>query len=52
MQSQEKLVTLNDQWEEYKIRFTVFDPWYEPGDELWFTPNNKSGLKKLQMSRN
>lgn len=47
----EKQVLLNDQWEQHKIRFTVFDPWYEPGDELWLKPSINSGFKKTQMTR-
>jgi hypothetical protein len=27
-------VTLNDTWEQFKIRFTVFDAFYQAGDKI------------------
>lgn len=30
-----KYVELNDIWDEYKIKFTVFDPFVSLYDELW-----------------
>ena len=39
-----KHVFIHDVWEEYKIRFTVFDPLYERGDQMLLIPGAGSGL--------
>ena len=47
-----KLIYIQDVWQEYKIRFTIFDPLYEPGDEMFLSPNPDSGLSNsMQMHR-
>jgi len=39
-----KHVFIHDVWEEYKIRFTLFDPLYERGDQMVLIPEAGSGL--------
>ena len=39
-----KHVFVHDVWEEYKIRFTIFDPLYEKGDQMMLIPEAGSGL--------
>jgi len=47
-----KLIYIQDVWEEYKIRFTIFDPLYEKGDQMFLSPNPDSGISNsLQMER-
>lgn len=46
-----KHILLNDDWEQFKVRFTLFDPKYEIGDEMWLIPDSLSGLDQIQMNR-
>ena len=39
-----KHVFIHDVWEEYKIRFTLFDPLYERGDQMTLIPGAGSGF--------
>ena len=46
-----KSVIAQDVWETYTLRFTVFDPLYKSGDEMWLEPEAGSGLQPLKMQR-
>lgn len=39
-----KHIFISDVWEEYKLRFTLYDPLYERGDQMVMIPNEGSGL--------
>lgn len=39
-----KNIFITDVWEEYKLRFTLFDPLYERGDQMVLCPSKESGL--------
>ena len=41
----------DDRWEEYIIRFTVFDPLYQPGDEMLLVPNAMTAMQTIRMER-
>ena len=39
-------------WQEYNIRFTLYDPLYENGDQMFLVPNPGSGLQNsIEMQR-
>ena len=42
-----KNIHIEDIWEQFKIRFTLFDPLYEEGDQMWMKPDSKSGYQSL-----
>lgn len=46
-----KHVAMADEWEQYKVRFTLFDPLYLQGDEMWMKPNPLSQLEAMRMQR-
>lgn len=37
-------IQIHDIWQEFKVRFTIFDPLYKPDDEMWLKPNPDSGI--------
>lgn len=39
-----KHIFISDVWEEYKLRFTLYDPLYERGDQMVMCPSDNSGL--------
>jgi hypothetical protein len=43
-----KVYELNDVWQQFNIRFSVFDPFGEPGDSIWL---QSPTLGKIDMHR-
>lgn len=41
----------DDRWEEYKIRFTLYDPLYEAGDSMVLVPSSMSFSDSIKMER-
>lgn len=41
----------NDRWQEYIIRFTVYDPLYQPGDQMLMVPSSLTAMDTVKMER-
>ena len=46
-----KNVYCHDTWETYHVHFSVFDPLFTPGDEMWLEPAAGSSLQPVKMDR-
>ena len=48
-----KNVVTSDTWERYKVRFTVFDPLYQPGDTMTLEPveHHTHYIEPIRMQR-
>ena len=44
-------IQIHDIWQEFKVRFTIYDPLYQPEDEMWLKPNPDSGITAVPMRR-
>ena len=51
IQGSYKIVDLDDVWEKYNIRFTVFDPLYRQNDEMFLQPSADSLMAPIKMQR-
>lgn len=49
--SKVKHCQFSDRWEQYKIRFTLFDPLYEAGDTMVLVPSSMSFTDSIKMDR-
>ena len=45
--SQIKHCQFDDRWEEYTVRFTLFDPLYKTGDQMYLVTNTLAGQEQV-----
>lgn len=48
---QVKHCQFKDLWEQYVVRFSIFDPLYQKGDEMYLQPSSLSGMDSIRMQR-